>query len=366
MRIQASSSLKGSYIAKPFFIGVAICLAVFFAVSFGIINNELSPPVIFFSYFAAYTVLAVYMIFVSFLFTKSVIANLSFGAYRVVFSGKFFRYLAIIISGILFSALTLGIYLPWFVKRLMDFWASETSVGGQPFKFKGTVGKLWKYCFFALILPCIAVSCIVSFFVSSFYLSILYQSEMIGLYTGTDIQFIIDLCFFILCDLFWVPFSCLLLKWKLSLAWQKENGGAEFNSVFEFSLGKMSFYIIGQILMTIFTLGILGPMAGLNIYRYVVSRIVLYRNNSGIPAGRFGTDLTLGEGFGFLWLQYLLCIVTLGLYFPWAYAAIVNFLVERTWLDTGRTPELEYEEPLMLEAGGESGLSDHIYEETVP
>lgn len=341
MKIFGSSTLKAGIITKPFFIGVSIFLAVFCVPFFN--ENALANWLIFFTYVG----IIIYLFFLSCIFTKSVIADLSFGNYRLTFSGKFIRYLNRFLGGIIQMMITLGIYFPRYRKEINDFWVSGTAINGIPLKFNGTAGTLCKYFFLSYVLP---VSMLV--ILSLFSLIDFFDNDRsISLKQTVFCSLLMMLIIIFLC-------SCLEMKRVLNISWQKETNVPEINFRLAISPGTAIRYLIGQILLIIFTSGLLCPLVILNTYRHFISRIKLYRNSNNTPAGTSGTDLRLGQEFWFLLLKRFLCCITFGLYFPRDYTGIVKFFAGHIWIDPGSVPELKQKTPVMIENTPEHNITD--------
>ena len=50
--------------------------------------------------------------------------------------------------------------------------------------------------------------------------------------------------------------------------------------------------------------------------------------------GRMGFEGSIKKGFGLLWGQALLSIITIGFYLPWAYPKVARWILESTYYDT--------------------------------
>ena len=80
-------------------------------------------------------------------------------------------------------------------------------------------------------------------------------------------------------------------------------------------------FVFGQFLLLVLTCGIYAPMALLRIWRYYADRTVLGEERVEI---RFGFSSNGLRDYGRLLLQWLLVAVTAGLYFPWGYARTMD------------------------------------------
>ena len=92
-----------------------------------------------------------------------------------------------------------------------------------------------------------------------------------------------------------------------------------------------AFFIIPELLLSIITLFIYWPAAYVKIYRFILEGSSFVDEND-VEKGGFGFDGSTGKGFGLLWGQGLLCIITVGIYGPWAIAKIGNWFINNTWV----------------------------------
>jgi uncharacterized membrane protein YjgN (DUF898 family) len=84
-----------------------------------------------------------------------------------------------------------------------------------------------------------------------------------------------------------------------------------------------------QILLTIITLGIYFPLAYLKLYKYFIEKTIAIKESETL---HFGFDLENGKDFIFIWGQTLLSVITLGVYYPWAYCKIGKRFLNKTFL----------------------------------
>jgi len=85
--------------------------------------------------------------------------------------------------------------------------------------------------------------------------------------------------------------------------------------------------ILIQTGMSVITLGIYSPVASLRLFQYFAERTIARKE---ISMKKFGYDLAAGDDFQFIWGQILLCIITFGIYFTWAYCKINNYILCKT------------------------------------
>lgn len=85
-----------------------------------------------------------------------------------------------------------------------------------------------------------------------------------------------------------------------------------------------------ELLLAVITFGIYFPMAYLRLYRYFAEH-----TKSNIVNGQqilMGYDGDLLSDFFFMWGQILLTVITLGFYYPWAFSRIVHRVLIQTFL----------------------------------
>lgn len=274
--------------------------------------------------------------------SKLVINSLEYKGMKFVAEFHSGKYIGIIVSGLLLSIVTIGIYIPWFIKNLQRFFIHGASYNSHKFAFRGYGGKLFVIMTLAIFIPFIVVGFIVftilnsnieiwiyqvmviSSLVSVIYLTfkwmvdIRYQNYLIRLDTGfframgkIGIELLLAV---ILVFLFrWLTSVCIILWW---------------NSGFFPTFGK----IIIELALAIITAGFYFPMAFIRLYRYFTEH-----TKSNIVDGKqisMGYDGDQVDDFLFIWKQILLTVITLGLYYPWAFSRIAARVLNQTFVKT--------------------------------
>lgn len=234
------------------------------------------------------------------------------------FHGSIGRYLWLSVSGILLSIVTLTVYLPWYLKRITAYVVSQVSFKGSTPEFLGRGGKLFKYLVLALWIPVAVLIALVVVFVGLNATNAANVSRAL-----TPAVAVVELIVL-------VPWMYLTYKWYVNIRWNEV--AIAWRTTFWASCG----FILGQLLLTLITLSIYWPAATLRIYRYFSERTLL--TNAGGVVGRLGFDGSIGKGFGLLWGQALLSIITLGIYVPWAYARIGRWLLGATYYEPAAGP----------------------------
>lgn len=118
-----------------------------------------------------------------------------------------------------------------------------------------------------------------------------------------------------------IPFYYFYYNWMMNIRYKGYH--IRWNTSFWPSFGK----ILQQFVLSIVTLGIYIPMAYIKLYEYFTDRTIA-ESETGVLC--FGyNDIDAADDFLMFWGQILLSIVTLGIYFPWAAAKIgKRFLIQ--------------------------------------
>ena len=85
-----------------------------------------------------------------------------------------------------------------------------------------------------------------------------------------------------------------------------------------------------EALLSVVTLGIYLPLATVKLYKYFVERTVARSDESN---KQFGYDIEPKDDFLFIWGQTLLTIITLGIYYPWAFCKVLDRVVGKTYVE---------------------------------
>lgn len=222
------------------------------------------------------------------------------------FSGSLSEYVQINLSGLLLTVVTLGLYTPWFLRNLYNFFAQNISYRGSNASFKGNPTELLKY---------IAV-CIVAYILLIFVVTW-------GILSTTSGVFPFILLFIVLLFLAVILIHVHLI-WALQLSFKDYVTRSTAPRV------EGSLFLLGQILLGIITFGFYLPWAYLKIATFYAGYLHI-ENHEGDKAY---LSFTPQQGDGLLILgQWLLTGITLGIYGPFATAKIGNRLLYRISLD---------------------------------
>jgi uncharacterized membrane protein YjgN (DUF898 family) len=248
---------------------------------------------------------------------RIVLPKLSFGGKSFGFNGSIGTYLGMNLLGMLLSVVTLFVYMPWYTRKIIAYLASETTWDGSSPEFLGKGGKLFVYFLLGMWVPIIVVSVLVGLIVAA--------AAGSGMGSSTGTQLTTTIITLLIVFIIFVPLFYLMMKWYLNVAFRDLKVG--WKARFWPSCG----FILGQLLLTVITLGIYGPAAILRCYAYFAPDVVLFRGD--LEVGWFSFEGPLGRGFGLIWGQSLLCLITLGVYIPWAYSRIGSWIAASTYLE---------------------------------
>jgi len=255
-------------------------------------------------------------------------------------------YLRMIITGLFLSFITIGIYVPWFVRNLNQFFVHGTSYNSNKFSFKGEGGKLFMIMTLTILFSFLLVGIVLfsvlkqsidiqspeyiwiyEVIVIASLVSILYLTFhwMVNI-QYKDYMVRLDTEFFhavgkIAIELVMAIILVFLFQWFTSvsvmLIWDADSFPAA---------GKLTI----EIVLAVTTLSIYFAMAFIRIYRYFAEH-----TKSNIVDGKqitMGYDGDQLSDFKFMWKQILLTAITFGIYYPWAFSRIVGRMLTQTYI----------------------------------
>jgi len=302
------------------------------------------PSKLFFVYFTI--VLAMAFVFILFI-ARMVIQSVEFNGIKVICDYHAGKYVGVIISGLVLSIVTIGIYVPWFIRNINRFLVHGASYNSHKFSFKGQGGNLFLIMTLTTFIPFILVGfvaftilkseidiwiyqvIVISIFVVNIYLTfnwmvnIRYKDYLIRLDTG----------FFtavgrIAIELILAVILVFIFRWLTSvfiiILWDPDSFPAA---------GKIAV----ELVMAVTTISIYFAMAFVRLYRYFTEH-----TKSNIIDGKqitMGYDGNQLSDFKFMWRQVLLTVITFGIYYPWAFSRIVGRVLTQTYLETDLVKE---------------------------
>jgi len=266
------------------------------------------PSKLFFLYLTF--VLAMAYIFIFYL-AKLVIQSIELSGKRIVCNYHSGKYIGIIISGLVLSIVTVGIYIPWFIKNMHRFFTNGASYNLHKFSFKGKGGKLFLIMTLTIFISFLLVGIVLFSILES---SIDFQSQNFLLIYQLIVMFSL------------VPNIYLILKWMVDFRYKDYL--IRCDTEFFPATGKIAF----ELVLAVVTFGIYFPLAYIRLYRYFIahtkSNIV---EKKQLSLGYDGDQLS---DFFFMWGQILLTVITLGFYYPWAFSKIAQRVATQTFIET--------------------------------
>lgn len=215
----------------------------------------------------------------------------------------------------LLTVITLGIYSPWFIRNIVEYYLNRLDYDGKAGEFLSNPGTLLKYMLLTLYLPVIILSVGFTVFMYRNY----YDSSY-----ATWLQIASPVFVFVfLILLMIVPFMYFYFAWLLRV------GCSGYRTEFRRSLSDTAVFLIPQLLLSVITVFIYYPAAVVKIYRYLASGTV-FVDQEGNEAGCFSFHGSASYGFCLLWGQGLLTVVTVGIYGAWAMAKIANWFLNNS------------------------------------
>jgi len=314
MRNYLNFTLKGSQ-----FLPVWIAFFFFFMIPYYFLLGELTeltgadvpaggPSKLFFIYLAFVLAMAYTFIFYM---IKLVVQSLEYKGEKVSCNYHPGKYIGIIISGLVLSIVTVGIYIPWFMRNMHRFFANGVSYNSHKFAFKGKGGALFLIMTLTIFIPFLLVGILLF---SVFESRIDFQSQ--------NFLFIYQLI--VMFSL--VPNIYLILKWMVDFRYKDYL--ISWDTEFFPATGKIAL----ELIFAVITFGIYFPLAYIRLYRYFTehtkSNVV---SSTQISLGYDGDQFS---DFLYIWGQILLTVITLGFYYPWAFSRIAQRILTETFIET--------------------------------
>lgn len=245
---------------------------------------------------------------ISFFLYKLSIENIEFENLNPDFKGNLSKFLGIVLKGIFFTIITIGIYLPWFVKDIYGFFINETSYQDSKFKFQASGTDLLVIIILAAIIPIVILAFLLNDYIEpghkfSFprYLANILETIVIA------------------------PFTFFYIRWIINLSYR--NYKIKLNTDYMEGIGV----VLLQTFLAALTFGIYYPLAYLKIYQYFLQKTQI-KSDTGENVN-LGYELDATNDFLFIWGQTLLTIITIGIYAPWAYCKVMERVLGKTYLE---------------------------------
>ena len=237
------------------------------------------------------------------------VENIEFKSNSIVFKGTLGKYLGEVILGILLSMITLGVYVAWFVKNLHAYMVDNSSLNDSSFKFKGTGGKLFVILLLTIMIPVF-----------------IFMYFMFNAIKGKSVEELTSLTRYMQLGILviMIPYLYFAYKWMVNVQYKNYTITWETN-VWE-SIGKIAL----EIFLSIITIGLYFPLAHLKLYKYFAERTIVKSDEGDL---KFGYDIEPKEDYIFIFIQTVLSIITIGIYYPWAFSKIGSRILGKTYLE---------------------------------
>jgi len=246
---------------------------------------------------------------------KTWLPRLSVEGRAFSFGGDTNDYLVLNVKGFLLSVVTLGIYLPWYTRSVLDYLARETSFEGESARFTGKPGRLLLIVLGFLVVLVVLVFSLVGSTVASMALSATPTPRLSAMIPIFVLVFVVT-----------APLIYLVYAWMVQFSWK----GLKVR--WTTRVLPASAVVLGQLGLTVLSLGLWCPGATLVLYRYFVRHTVVEDETGALV--NFSFEGSLGEGWKYLWIQALLTLVTLGFYGAWSWTNVTRWLATRTKAET--------------------------------
>jgi hypothetical protein len=230
------------------------------------------------------------------------------------FNGSIGKFFGLNLLGIFLTGITAGIYGPWYITRISRYLVGEISYKEERLEFAGRGGRLFVIILLTIVLPLIPLVIVQARLSQPFLGSAMTMNPFQAFMLKALVQLI-----------FWTFFSAYLYevyRWFFTHLRYREYA-ASWDTRFWPSV--VMIWI--QILLCAVTLGIYIPVAYIKVYRYFAERTKIDTENGGT----FGFQGRTGKGFGLMWGQILLTIITVGIYAPWALAKVGKWFLSNTY-----------------------------------
>lgn len=263
------------------------------------------PPMMFFPSLIGLILIA---FVIAFFIAKLVIENIIYNQSAISFKGTAGKFIGTAFLGFFLTIITLGIYMPWFIRNLHRFFVDNSSLNSNEFKFNGKAGKLFVILLLTLFLPMIAFVSVVSM--------LAFKNPESAQETGFVFQAVMMIIL--------VPYMYYVYKWMVDINYKEYH--IKWDTNFWNACGKIAL----EVLLSMITLGIYFPLALVRLYEYFADKTVAASSENQM---KFGYDIDQKDDFLFIWGQALLTIITVGIYYPWAFCKVGKRIMTKTYLE---------------------------------
>ena len=246
-------------------------------------------------------------------------------------------FVAFVLSNIVICIVTLGIYIPWAYKAIVDKIVTNTEYASNGrFSFRSKASTRFCFnivCFLIALFVLGSIIGGVAFIIAGMKngrggSSFLFLLKNIGILFLISLFALIIVFFLVL--LLFVIMRTFMLKWVGNLAYTSENKNRIY--VMDINMKDAVLFTLGQTLLLCITIGFYSGAYMLNIYTYFSERIV--EKDGDKNTGTLIFKKPADKGAGYLLLQVILSIITVGFYTPFAWVKYARFFINNTYLIT--------------------------------
>jgi len=231
-------------------------------------------------------------------------------------------FFALALANIILCIFTLGIYIPWAYKAIIDRLVNSIEYEGEgSFSFLSKASKL--FLFFL-------VSIIIIFFLALLFTIAIVAIANISNYILLLIFIPIIVLIFFAILAFALALQVFTINWIINISYNHSNKNVTYTLNIDIASAIM--FYLGQSILLLITFGFYVGVYLISIYEYFVSRIVEKEND--VITGHFMFKKPLNQGAGFIFIQVLVTVLTFGIYAPWAYVEYAKFFINNTYLET--------------------------------
>ncbi|MDC1106870.1 DUF898 family protein [Prolixibacteraceae bacterium] len=242
----------------------------------------------------------------SFMTTKGILNGISIENEPLKFNGSLWKFILIHIGYSLLSIITIGMATPVLIKKAHSFMVDNTTLKNESFQFKG---KSRAMVIFMAIFIIAYIAIIIGITVSGLFPMQTTQSPLI-LFAVIYPILLLFICFT----------SAYIYHWYVNISYKGYN--LHFKSTFYSYITPWVATIFG----TIFSLGLASPFLNLWIAKKYINDLEATSQEKTIT---FSEEFQIKKDGFYLFGQTLLTIITLGIFMPFAYQNIYNRLIPK-------------------------------------
>jgi uncharacterized membrane protein YjgN (DUF898 family) len=235
----------------------------------------------------------------------------------LAYDGQILRFLLLNIGNGLLSVITLFIYFPWFLTKVIRYIVSRTSFNDSRLSFNGKGGQLFVVLLLTLVVPMILVSVLMMIIITASHGGVGFVGD-VGFVAINAASVANQIIMFVIL----IPYVYYVYRWMVNLSYK--DYVIRWNTQAIPSMG----IILREFVLTLITIGIYHPVAFAKLYQYFMNRTFITQQDR--QAFSFKVTFDYFKLWKFIWVQILLTIVTAGIYGAWAYCKGAALFVNNT------------------------------------